>query len=153
MFHKSDPVPGLDANLESIRLLDWPMRPRIQLSLTLHNLLSKYSKAQLSPSAADRAYGIARSASPYATSTLMVRAEYLFASGRNPEELISILEWMAEHQRLQPETWLLIASFAYYRGDYPAAYAAASTGLRCRGIDPPVGDALTRVQRFIEATP
>jgi len=129
------------------------MQPRIQLSLTLHNLLAQYTRAEISPGAADNVYRIARSASPYATSTLMVRAEYLIASGRNPEELVNILEWMMEHQRLQPETWLLVAAFAYSRGDLPAAYAAASTGLKCRGIDPPVGDSLTRIHRLIEATP
>lgn len=152
-LHKSDPITALDANLETIRILDWPMQPRVQISLTLHNLLAQYARAEISPSAADRVYQISSSASPYATSTLMVRAEYLIMSGRNPEELVAILEWMMTYQRLQPETWLLVAAFAYSRGDLPAAYAAASTGLRCRGIAPSVGEALTRVHRIIEATP
>lgn len=74
----------------AVNIFDYPARYRRQLSLTLHALQASKVELNLHPEAADRVNEIALSAGPM-PATHIARLNYLALTGRNPEEMVDLL--------------------------------------------------------------
>ena len=119
----SDPLMAFWTNAEAARL--WPLHShyRHQLLLTLRAVTDFMGdKAIIEREAADRAYQISRSASPYNPGIVAAWVGYLLNSGRQnepgTEELLTTLKAMSD---LQAVTWMVEAVYAISTNDEPRA--------------------------------
>ena len=119
----SDPLMAFWTNAEAARI--WPLHShyRHQLLLTLRAVTDFMGeRAIVEREAADRAYAISRSASPYNPGIVAAWVGYLLNSGRQgepgTEELLTTLKAMSD---LQAVTWLVEAVYALSTNDEPRA--------------------------------
>ena len=119
----SEPLMAFWTNAEAARI--WPLHShyRHQLLLTLRAVTDFMGeRAVIEREAADRAYQISRSASPYNPGIVAAWVGYLLNSGRQGEpgieELLATLKTTAD---LQAVTWLVEAVYALSTNDEPRA--------------------------------
>ena len=102
---------------------------RRQLSGALAESVAKYQgRMLLDPKIAERVWQIGKSVSPYDTSALIARSQYLLFEGRLDElpEIIRRLEKVAPRSS---KTWIVACLYYNAIADVPKALEAARKGL------------------------
>ena len=123
------PLMAFKANVAAYDYWPFDQLTRRQLILSLTKLTTHYGdRVELHPGAADRAYRISASASPYSPATQVARLEYLMYSGRlNQEEAERILSSLKITASRHPLTWLADALYAAGMGDTSRVHASLET--------------------------
>tara|TARA_R110002020_G_scaffold469218_2_gene694044 strand:- start:173 stop:733 length:561 start_codon:yes stop_codon:yes gene_type:complete len=131
-YIEQDTPIALAANIKTYQMFPFERRYRHQFSLTVASLLKKaHGHVEITDEAADEAFRIARTASPYLPAVLMVRLEYLLNTTRwqtEREEIETLLAYLRTHASRQPGVWVAEGSYALFVGDAERSWRAIQTG-------------------------
>ncbi len=129
---RADPLRSFQANIRAHELYPYDGAVRLQIVLTLAQLVSNRD-VELEDLAADRLFAVSRSASPHNPAILLARAEYLTYADRNPEEAEAILADLRVRVSLSPEVWYVEMARALRLKDVPRAVSALREGAKKAG--------------------
>lgn len=132
---QGNPLQAFAAANEAYKANPFDGLTRVQLALSMENLLASGRNVKLSPQAADRIHRIASSASPHQPAVMVSRAQYLFNSGRwrDGDEIERIISSLESKARSFPQTWMIVASYAGRSGHPERAAGALVKGLEAGG--------------------
>lgn len=121
---------------------------RVQLILTLASALAT-GKADVAPDAADKAFEIAKTASPWAPAVIVPRIEYLFRVNPDSDEIPQLLNQLKVNARLQHATWVMEAAYGAYVGDWGRVEVALKIGKGLPGASPSEISQYERLTAFL----
>ena len=127
----SDPLMAFWTNAEAAQTYPYHSHYRHQLVLSLRAVTDLRQQIIVEPEAADKAYEVSKSTSPFNPGIAAARVGYLINSGRFDEkkaEIEALLTHLKSRANLQAVTWLVETIYAMKTGDTDRAKAALAVG-------------------------
>ena len=148
-----EPMEALKSNLRAYEAFRWDSAVRRQLGLTLQAVARHYHpRVGIDPTAADMAYEVGLTVSPYSPAIHLARVEYLLNSNRwQGPEIGPLLLTRQETAKLQPGVWLASAHYAARVGRRDLALEAIERGAAVADEPFFVGE-FTRLSALLEAS-
>ena len=148
VFAKDNPLVALQANGQAYNLFPYDDLIRRQLNATLMAVMTKHGRdIQIDRSMADLAWHAGASVTPYDTTALLTRIQYLLNHGPF-DELPGLLGMMQKVGPTLPHTWMAAAYYHGMTGNLPEARKMALRGLELNPGDSDIRGRLQELARL-----
>ena len=132
----NDPLSALVYNNESYGEFPLPVQTRRQLSGAMSAAIAVHmDKMHIDPGTADWIWQVGLTASPWDTSILLARAQYLMVSGRL-DEMPPVIARLLKTAPRTAKVYIPLAIYREATGDIPGALEAARQGMAAPYIEP-----------------
>ena len=139
-----DPLIGLQAMSAAVDRFPYPTLVRRQYSASFVHAIHKYqTQLSVDPRLAETIYRIGATVSPFDTTILFARVEYLFNFGPL-DRIPPVIDSMKRVASNLPGTWLAEAYYSVMTGDLARAKQASETGLKLNPTDPVLRERLNQ---------